>query len=64
MRFDLGHIELAQVRPLHQIAFGEKYIFEAIFRFLFSLDFKVFFEENSEMGLFLLSAIYLHVSKD
>jgi len=31
---------------------------------LFRSDFKLFFEENSEMSLFLLSAIYLHVNKD
>lgn len=44
--------------------FGWKYIFQAIFADPFGLDLNVFFEENLEMGLFLLSAIYLHVNKD
>jgi len=42
----------------------EKHIFEGISHFDFSLDFKVFSVESSGMGLFLLSAIYLHVNKD
>ena len=43
--------------------FAWKYIFQAIFADSFSLDLNVFFEENLQMGLFLLSAIYLHVNK-
>jgi hypothetical protein len=46
------------------IRLWQKAHFQGDIWFLFGLDFKVFFEENSEMSLFLLSAIYLHVNKD